>query len=264
MPATAPSSDPSALRFDVTIARNGADVAESQRLRYRVFAGELGADINDGGTGLDRDRFDDFCRHLIVRDTCTGAVVASTRLLCDEQARQAGDFYSAGEFDLEMIHSLPGRVLELGRTCVDADYRNGTVIAALWQGVAAIITEEGFDYLFGCASIGLDDGGTQAHAMLETIRSRYMAATRHHVRPYQTLPRADQRAADVSALKVRMPPLLKAYLSLGAKACGEPYWDRDFQCADVFMLLKVAELNPRYARHFLKRAEGPATKRLAA
>lgn len=264
MSVTCFSPDASGSRFDVTIARDDHEITESQRLRYRVFAGELGAEIDDAGTQLDRDHYDAFCRHLLVRDTQTGAVVASTRLLSDDQARRAGGFYSAGEFDLEMIHSLPGRVLELGRTCVDAAYRNGTVIAALWQGVARIITEEGFDYLFGCASIGLDDGGARAHAMLETIRHRHMAATRHHVRPYQPLPRADQAQSDVDAVKVRMPPLLKAYLSLGAKACGEPYWDRDFQCADVFMLLNVSELNPRYARHFLKRAESTAAKRLAA
>lgn len=264
MSVTGLPPDASGSRFHVALARDTQEVAESQQLRYRVFAGELGAEIDDGGSGLDRDRYDDFCRHLLVRDTHSGAVVASTRLLSDEQAARAGGFYSAGEFDLEMIHSLPGRVLELGRTCVDADYRNGTVIAALWQGVARIITGEGFDYLFGCASIGLDDGGARAHSMLETIRRRHMAEARHQVRPYQPLPRADQPQSDVDALKVRMPPLLKAYLSLGAKACGEPYWDRDFQCADVFMLLNVSELNPRYARHFLKRAEGSTAKRLAA
>ena len=100
--------------------------------------------------------------------------------------------------------------------------------------------------------------------MLETIRGRHMAEQRHHVRPYQPLPRADQAAVEVASTPVRMPPLLKAYLSLGARACGEPYWDRDFQCADVFMLLNVSELNPRYARHFLKRADSASARRLAA
>ena len=51
-----------------------------------------------------------------------------------------------------------------------------------------------------------------------------------------------------------MPPLLKAYMSLGAKACGEAYWDQQFNCADVFMLLNVSELNPRYTRHFMQRS----------
>ncbi len=263
MSATAPFSAVQGARFSVALARDAMDIIESQRLRYRIFAGELGAQIHDGGSGLDHDRLDVFCRHLLVRDTVTGTMVASTRLLSDHQAEQAGGFYAAKEFDLEMTRSLPGRVLEVGRTCVHAEYRNGVVIAALWQGIATLIAEEGFDYLFGCASIGLDDGGAHAHAMLDAIRLRHMAPQRHRVTPYQPLPRADHAVADVAIAPPRVPPLLKAYLSLGAKACGEPFWDRDFQCADIFMLLNVSELNPRYARHFLERAKGTAGKRLA-
>jgi putative hemolysin len=247
-------------RFEVHLARNEEEVLETLKLRYRIFAGELGADIDGGSDGIDRDHFDAHCRHLLVRDTHSGAVIACTRLLCDREAARAGRFYSAGEFDLQMVDSLPGRVLEVGRTCVDAEYRNGAVIAVLWQGIAEIITGEGFDYLFGCASIGLEDGGAQAHAILDTVRAKHMSAPWHRVRPFNPLPVADLRTSD----PVRMPPLLKAYLSLGAKACGEPYWDRDFNCADVFMLLNVSELNPRYARHFLKRELPASGKRLAA
>ena len=166
-----------------------------------------------------------------------------------EAARLAGRFYSEGEFDLEMTRSLPGRVMEIGRTCVHPDYRSGAVIALLWSGIAGYINAEGYDYLFGCASIGLEDGGAAAHAILDTIRDKHLAPSYQRVRPYQSLPAADAPATG----RVRMPPLLKAYLSLGAKACGEPYWDREFNCADVFMLLNVSDLHPRYARHFLAR-----------
>ncbi|MGQ0619471.1 MAG: GNAT family N-acetyltransferase [Panacagrimonas sp.] len=236
-----------APRFMVSFADSEAEIVESQQLRYRIFAEELGAQIDGGEQGVDRDQYDPWCKHLLVRDTDTGRVIACTRLLTDEMAPNAGGFYSSGEFDLAMVDALPGRVMEIGRTCVDRDYRNGAVIATLWQGIAAHITSNGFDYIFGCASIGLEDGGAQAHALLQQIKSRHLAPDYQHVRPYYPLPAVDGRAAD----KVRMPPLLKAYLSLGAKACGEAYWDRDFNCADVFMLLNVTELNPRYARHFL-------------
>jgi putative hemolysin len=192
----------------------------------------------------------------MVRDNTTGKVIACTRILTDDKAPDAGGFYSANEFDLAMIDSLPGRVMEIGRTCVDSEYRGGVAIAMLWQGIAAYVTGHGFDYLFGCASIGLEDGGATAHAILDTIRSKYLAPERQHVRPFIPLPAADVRATE----KPKMPPLLKAYVSLGAKACGEAYWDRDFNCADVFMLLNVSDLNPRYARHFLGKtaAEQPA------
>lgn len=233
-------------RFQVSFAASDAEVMESQKLRYRIFAGELGADIDGGEHAIDCDEYDRWCRHLLVRETATGRLIACTRILTDDQAPNAGGFYSSGEFDLAMLDSLPGRVMEIGRTCVDAEYRNGAVIACLWQGIAAHVTSHGFDYLFGCASIGLEDGGAIAHAILRQVRSQHMAPDYQHVRPYYPMPAPDGSPAE----RVRFPPLLKAYLSLGAKACGEPYWDRDFNCADLFMLLNVSELNPRYARHF--------------
>lgn len=239
-----------APRFQVSFARTEAEILESQQLRFRIFAGELGAQIDGGEQAVDRDQYDPWCEHLLVRDTELGQIVACTRILTDAQAPNAGGFYSSGEFDLAMIDALPGRVMEIGRTCVDPEYRSGAVIATLWQGLAAFFTAQGYDYLFGCASIGLEDGGAQAHAILQQIRGKHLSPEYQRVRPYYPLPAVDGKLAE----KVKMPPLLKAYLSLGAKACGEAYWDRDFNCADVFMLLNVSDLNPRYARHFLDRS----------
>ncbi len=241
-------------RFEVRFAQSPAEVLETQKLRYRIFAGELGANIDGGDASVDHDQFDPFCRHLMVCEAESGRIVACTRILTDDHAPGAGGFYSAGEFDLAMLDSLPGRVMEIGRTCVTPEHRSGVVIATLWQGIASFVVNHNYDYLFGCASIELRDGGATAHAILEQIRARYLAPAAQHVRPYIQLPAADRRASEA----VRMPPLLKAYLSLGAKACGEAYWDRDFNCADVFMLLNVTDLNPRYARHFLGQSTASA------
>ena len=246
-----------APRFTVRFAETDAEIIATQKLRYRIFAGELGAAIDGGHEGLDTDQYDAHCRHLMVLDNANGEVIACTRILTEEAARAAGGFYSASEFDLEMIESLPGRVMEIGRTCVAAEHRGGAVIATLWQGIAEYITRSGYDYLFGCASIGLEDGGAAAHQILDTIRAKSMSPASQRVRPYYGLPVADKRPE----APVKMPPLLKAYVSLGAKACGEAYWDRDFNCADVFMLLNVTDLNPRYARHFLSRSTPVASGR---
>jgi putative hemolysin len=236
-----------APRFVAGFAETPEEIRDTQRLRYCIFAGELGADIDGGEEGLDVDHYDDFCRHLTVRAADSGRLVACTRILTDDMAPKAGGFYSAGEFDLKMIDSLPGRVMEVGRTCVDIEFRSGAVIAVLWQALAEFFTRHGFDYLFGCASIGLEDGGAAAHALLAQIKEKHMAPSWQRVRPLIPLPAADVRPVN----KVRLPPLLKAYFSLGAKACGEPYWDRDFNCADVFVLVNVGDLHSRYARHFV-------------
>lgn len=249
MPPNMDKDSPRSPRFEVRFAESPAEILETQRLRYRIFAGELGASIDGGDAKIDADHYDPFCKHLTVREAGSGRLVACTRILTDDQAPRAGGFYSSGEFDLKMIDSLPGRVMEVGRTCVDADYRGGAVIAVLWAGLADFIISEGFDYLFGCASIGLEDGGANAHALLEQIKAKYLAPARQRVRPLIPLPVADARPTQ----KVKMPALLKAYFSLGAKACGEPYWDRDFNCADVFVLVNVSDMHSRYARHFLAR-----------
>ena len=241
-------------RFAVRFAATREEIRETQQLRFRIFAGELGAQIDGGEAGIDHDQYDPYCKHLMVRDLETGSLAACTRILSGDGAARAGGFYSASEFDLAMLDALPGRVMEIGRTCVAPEYRNGGAIALLWQGIAACVVEGGYDYLFGCASIDLADGGATAHSILETLRGKYQAGDKQRVRPLIPLPAADARCLH----KPKMPPLLKAYLSLGAKACGEAYWDRDFNCADVFMLLDVSELNPRYARHFLGQARANA------
>ena len=238
-----------APRFSVKFARGNDELLETQRLRYRIFAEEMGAQLDDDGTRLDRDAFDIHCRHLYVRDNLSGAIVACTRILTDDRAADAGGFYSADEFELGALERLPGRSMEIGRTCVAAEFRSGAVIALLWSGVAELIANEGFDYLFGCASVGLEDGGANAHAVLQALQADSLSPPYHRVRPRTPLPRADVNASEPA----RMPPLLKAYVNLGARACGEPHWDPDFNCADVFMLLNVMDLNPRYARRFFGR-----------
>jgi putative hemolysin len=98
----------------------------------------------------------------------------------------------------------------------------------------------------GCASIPMHDGGIQAHAIMQRLRERYLCNEHLRAEPKKPLPALDLPTNVIA----EMPPLLKAYMRLGAKICGEPCWDEDFQVADVFILLKRDELCPRYARHF--------------
>ena len=176
-------------RYRTRLARNTAEIRRTQQLRYRVFGEELGAELNRDLPGHDSDRFDPHCWHLMVTDG--DRVVACTRLLDSRGAARAGGFYSAGEFDLQMLASLPGAVLEVGRTCVDPAYRNGGVISALWSGIAGLVRERQVDYLFGCASIGLEDGGANAHGILERVRARHLSPERQRVRPLRPMPAAD-------------------------------------------------------------------------
>lgn len=238
-------------RLFVELASCAAEVREAQALRYRVFGEEMGARLKDGATGLDVDELDAHCEHLLVRDVRTGRVVGCTRILTDTSAARLGRFYSASEFDLDPIARLPGRRLEVGRTCIAPEFRQGSAIAVLWSGLASFIHLRGFDYLFGCASMPLGEGDLQAAAIMNRLRRQAMASPELHVVPRMPLLVSD---VDAEVLDAPLPALLRAYVRLGAKVCGEPCRDPDFGVADVLMLLDVRELNPVYARHFLERA----------
>ena len=129
----------------VELAKTTRDILASKRLRFAVFAQELGAHLDGADRGVDEDKYDDFCQHLLVREGDGGRIVATTRLLLDEQARLAGGFYSESEFSMPSVLALPGRRLEIGRTCVDPQYRQGTAIAVLWAGLGAYINRLGVD-----------------------------------------------------------------------------------------------------------------------
>jgi len=235
--------------LDVRLAQSREDIRAAQRLRYTIFAEEMGARLHNRIPGLDHDRLDRYCQHLIVRNSF-GRVVGCTRILTAEAVRRAGGFYSQTEFDLEPMLALPGRFMEIGRTCVHVDYRNGATISALWSGLATFIAEQKMDYLIGCASIPLGENGVgEARALYAELAQRRLVPEALRVKPHLPLPRHD----GIIRGRCAAPPLLKAYLRVGAQIGGEPCLDPDFNVADLFILLSTQHIERRYARHFLDR-----------
>lgn len=251
-------------RLQVELALSQAQVDECFRLRYRVFVDELGAKIDCTlPMGLESDHFDDYCHHMLVRDLDSGEAVACTRILTDTQAQVAGGFYSQKEFDLTCLRAVEGRLMEIGRTCVDPAYRNGATISCLWAGLAQFMDNNRFMHLMGCASISLDDGGIQAQQIMAYVRGRYFTPELLRVESLRVLPENNLKTATFTQAP-RMPPLLKAYLRLGAQIGGEPFWDEDFNTADVFVWLERANLQRRYVRHFVQRKQELAIESIKA
>ncbi|MFB8774703.1 GNAT family N-acetyltransferase [Streptomyces broussonetiae] len=235
-------------RYTVTVARDQADVRAAQRLRHDVFAGEMGALLDSAEPGLDADAFDAYCDHLLVHDNQTGQVVGTYRLLPPERAAVAGRLYSEGEFDLSALAPVRGQLVEVGRSCVHPDHRDGTVIGLIWAGIARYMVDRGHEWLAGCCSVPLADGGTLAAATWDRVRAKHLAPEEYRVRPL--LPwSADGVARPAGHTEV--PPLLRGYLRLGAWVCGEPAHDPDFGVADLYVLLSMRRVNERYLRHFL-------------
>lgn len=236
----------------VEIARTPEDVLAAQRLRYEVFAVEMGARVIGREHGLDLDRYDPHCAHLLVREGSGGRVVACLRILDGETAMRAGGYYSQAEFDITRILTKPGAILEVGRTCVARDRRDGATLSALWSGLAREALARGAEHLIGCASVPFDPE-TESLSPLSRSLKAYWSEEDMWVFPRRPVP----RDAEEPSNEVGLPPLLGAYLRLGARVCGEPSWDPDFGTADYFMLVSVRKLASRYARRFFGQAEAP-------
>ncbi len=241
-----PSASP-VRRLSCDLAKTQSEMEAAQRIRYQVFAGEMGANLPSASTGLDIDRFDRYCDHLLVRDH--HRVVGTYRILPPEQARLAGGYYSETEFDMSNLSHLRDAMAEVGRSCVDANYRDGATIGQLWSGLADYIVKNGHEYMIGCASMSMSDGGHYAASVFNKVYRLHAAPEELSVTPHQRLP-LESLNQDMDVI---IPPLIKGYLRLGAYICGEPAWDKEFNCADLFILLPVSRMNARYSRHFLRK-----------
>lgn len=205
-------------RLCAGLASSEDEVREAQALRYRVFGQELGARLKTRAKRLDIDRFDAHCEHLLVRDSRTGQVVGCTRLLSDEKAARLGCFYSETEFDLAPLARLPGRRLEVGRTCIAPAFRQGPAIAVLWSGLAGYIQNHGFDYLFGCVSMPLGEGDLLAAAIMNRLRRQAMAPAACQV--IHRVPLLASRA-DAAVLDAPLPSQTVAIARLAGRNGGD-------------------------------------------
>ena len=241
---------PAVGKISVSWARHQDEVRAAQRLRYQVFAVEMGATLPITLAGHDIDLFDNYCEHLLVREDATGEVIGTYRVLTPTQAKRAGSTYSDTEFDLTRLRSLRARMVELGRSCVHADHRTGGVILALWGALAEFMARNELDTMIGCASIPMQSPGTNsgqaAASIWRQVKQTHLAPIDYHVTPRLALP--VDRLDD--SLDIEPPALIRGYLRLGAKVLGAPAWDPDFNSADLPMMMRIADLPPRYLKHF--------------
>jgi putative hemolysin len=249
-PLPAAVQGPALGKIQVGWARHQDEVRQAQRLRYQVFATEMGATLSGVLPGHDIDIFDDFCEHLLVRDEASQEVIGTYRVLTPAQAKRAGSTYSDTEFDLTRLRFLRPRMVELGRSCVHAEHRHGGVILALWGALAEFMARNQLDTMIGCASIPMQhtgaSSGQAAASIWRQVRQTHLAPIEYHVTPRLPLP--VDRLDD--SLDVEPPALIKGYLRLGAKVLGAPAWDPDFNSADLPMMMRIADLPARYRKHF--------------
>ena len=251
--------------YDVVVTGHPADIRAAQRLRYATFRAEPGYSdaIGDVATALDADRFDDFCDHLLIRHLPTGQVAGCARVLPPARAIAAGGWYSAGEFDLSELASIAPETVEMGRAVVHPAHRSGAVTGLLWTAVLGYLDDGGYRYLMGCVSVPVDaeaGRGRDLRGIRDVVRDRYRA--RWQAFPYRHVEVDGARLDDLPAVaKPILPPLLRGYLRLGARVCGEPAFDEVFDVGDFLTVIDREEGDDRYLarmRGALARLSAPA------
>lgn len=260
--------------LEVRLAATPEDIDAAQALRFRVFYEEMGATPSPDMAARHRDfdKYDDHCDHLLVIDHMQKPerqVIGTYRLIRREAAKKCGGFYSAGEYDITNIIDYPGEILELGRSCIDAEYRTGAVMQILWRGLSAYIFRYDVALMFGCAS--LPGANPADHALpLSYLHYHHLAppALRAKALPeryvdMRILPREafDPNAAfDNMRLDPRtgsnsLPPLIKGYIRVGGFVGDGAVIDPQWNSVDVFIIVKTDLITSRYIRHYERNAK---------
>lgn len=243
---------PTEDHFELRLAATPEDIRAAQHLRYRVFVQELGGDgaMVDHEAQLEMDAFDPVYDHLLLLDrrrgdTVRDRVVGVYRLMRSDRVAEAGRYYCEDEYDLSVLKASGRRLLELGRSCVDADYRGGTAMLHLWSGLAKYVADHDIDILFGVASFhGTDIGALKQalsflyhnHLAPEDVRVRAVA---DHFQPMDLLP-PDQIDRKEAVLQV--PALIKGYLRLGGTVGDGAFIDHAFNTTDVCLIMDTARM----------------------
>jgi putative hemolysin len=252
--------------LEARLAASEADVDAAQALRYRVFYEEMAARPSPESLALrrDADEFDRICDHLLVidHDGEAGRVVGTYRLLRRSVAKRYGRFYSASEFDLSCLERCSGEIMELGRSCVDAEHRTRPTMQLLWSAIAAYVFRYEISLMFGCASLP----GTDPRALAPQLSYLY----EHHLAPPEIRLRAlperyvDMRLVPSSELDPKMalaglPPLIKGYLRLGGFVGDGAVIDDQFNTTDVSIVVRTDLITEKYFRHYEREWRDAAT-----
>jgi putative hemolysin len=234
--------------YAARLANCAEEVRAAQSLRFEVFNLELNEGLEQSyASGLDVDPFDAVCDHLIVEHRPSRQIVGTYRLQTGVNAAANLGYYSAQEFDFTPYETSRAQVIELGRACVHIQHRNLVVLGMLWKGIADYAQQRSARYLLGCSSITSQDPAVGASAYSELCR-KHLAAPAWRTRP---LPEYECPLNHLAEEPVKIPKLLRAYLSVGAKICGPPALDRSFKTIDFLTLLDLATLPAVVRQRFM-------------
>lgn len=236
-------------RYKARQAETPQDVTRAQRLRHAAFIADTGAAPRE--EGLDRDSFDDICRHVLVEEVKTGTLVCCFRILPLKGGSEIGRSYAAQYYELSALESFDGPMVEMGRFCIHPDYHDPDILRVAWGAMTRFVDETGVEMLFGCSSFHGTDADSYADAFA-VLRDR-------HIAPKRWLPKVKapnvfrfaqrlRRKPDLKRAMLSMPPLLRSYLVMGGWVSDHAVVDRDLNTLHVFTGLEIRAIPPTRAK----------------
>ncbi|EAQ03444.1 hypothetical protein OB2597_02452 [Pseudooceanicola batsensis HTCC2597] len=235
-------------RYRARFAGTQAEVLAAQRLRTLAFRGTAESD-------LDADPFDDLCDHVLVEDQRSGALVCCFRILPLTGGREIARSYSAQYYELSALEAFEGRMVEMGRFCIDPAVKDPDILRVAWGAMTAYVDDQNVEMLFGCSSFH----GTDAEEYLDA----FAMLKERHIAPKRWLPKVKapkvfrfaqklRRKPDARLAMLRMPPLLRTYLLMGGWVSDHAVVDSHMNTLHVFTGLEISAIPP--ARKRLLRA----------
>ena len=231
--------------FCVSWVKHPESLEKIQAFRFGIFSKTFDTHFPHPSSGLDQDAYDAVCDHLVVTDAATN-IVGYYRVITPDAANAIGRQYSESLFDLSPLQHLRSKLIEIDRSCIDPCHRGGTVILLLWKELFQFMTLRGYSHTVGCSSVSIADGGHNAARIYQWLQHQQKISRVHAIQPHSRF-----ELPPVSDVKpVSWPPILKGYLSLNAKVCGPPAYDRVFHTADFLTMLDIKDLRPGFLHRF--------------
>jgi putative hemolysin len=196
----------------------------------------------------DVDKYDLDADHIIIQDKVSGVICGTYRLI---SSTFDVPFYSSSEFDLSEFLKTTDIKLELGRACVHENYRNGSIIALLWKGIAEYTKAVNARYIFGCSSVKTICPMKSFDAvkyLSESTSNEYLIQP--HKQFHTPLVSSANNPEEIQAIKKLLPPLLRTYLSAGAEVHGLPSLDKEFECIDFLTILDRRTIKKSFAAKY--------------
>ena len=222
------------------------DIERVQRFRFKIFTEEYIPHFPQAHLGLDEDVFDHVCDHILIIENTTNQIVGSYRLIPPKAAQKVGSMYCDLLFDLQPLQSIRHNIVEMDRSCIDKRYRNGSTILYMWKMIFQYMKLHGYEYIIGCSSLSIQDGGHAAVALHQRLRALNHFSSQYAIKAKTPI---DLNMSTATGL-VSIPPILKGYLNVGAKVCSEPAFDQLFNTADYLTIMKLSDMKSNYVKRF--------------